>query len=78
MEQPLGDTLDRLGVTADLDDGDLIVSAVVLLAVLPAGERNAVPVIGCSEGMGQIEQAGLVRIAERITSEPPLPDEEEG
>ncbi len=30
----IGDILDQLGVTADLDDGDLVSSAVVVLAIL--------------------------------------------
>lgn len=34
-DQKVGDILDGLGVTLDLDDGDLVSSAVVVLKVVP-------------------------------------------
>ena len=67
----IGDILDQLGVTADLDDGDLVSSAVVVLAILIEGDQAPRLTIATSEGIGWIQQAGLLRLAERITSEPP-------
>ena len=72
MRVALGDTLDRLGVTADLDDTDLVCSAVVVLSVLVEGESNPRLTIATSEGIAWVEQAGLLRLAERVVSEPPV------
>lgn len=67
----LGNLLDSLGVQADLDSGDLVSSAIVVMAVLVEGESNPRLTIANSDGMSWIEQAGLLRLAERICSEPP-------
>ena len=69
--QPIGEQLDRLGVTVDLDDSDLVSSAVVVMSVLVEGDDNPRLTIASSEGLGWIQQAGLLRLAERICSEPP-------
>lgn len=68
--QPIGDLLDSLGVTADLNDGDLVASAVVVLSILSEGVATPQLCMCSSDGMGWIEQAGLLRLAERICSEP--------
>lgn len=68
---PVGSILDQLGVTIDLDEGDLVSSAVVVMSVLVPGENNARLCVALSHGMGWIEQAGMLRLAERICSEPP-------
>lgn len=73
---PIGDILDRLGVEADLEPSDLVSSAVVIMAVLVEGESNPRLTISNSHGMSWIEQAGLLRLAERICSEPPQEAEE--
>lgn len=70
-ETNLGDILDRLGVTCDLEDTDLVCSAVVVLSVLVEGESNPRLTIANSDGISWVEQAGLLRLAERITSDPP-------
>lgn len=72
---PLGSVIDQLGCVVELDDGDLVSSAVVVLAVMVDGDPNPRLAISCSEGLGWIEQAGLLRLAERICSEPPEGDE---
>jgi hypothetical protein len=58
-------------VTADLDEGDLVCSAVVVMSVLVDGSTNPRLVIANSESIGWIEQVGLLRCAEQIASEPP-------
>jgi hypothetical protein len=67
----IGDKLDSLGIEVDLDAGDLVASAVVVMSVLVEGESNPRLTIANSDGMTWIEQAGLLRLAERICSEPP-------
>lgn len=67
----IGDVLDKLNVRADLEDTDLVCSAVVVLSVLVEGESNPRLTIANSEGISWVEQCGLLRLAERITSEPP-------
>lgn len=67
-EQPLGGRLDALGVTADIPDGTLIASAVVVLrSILPDGtERLSV---AHSDGLGRIEAAGMLHIAAAMRTE---------
>lgn len=67
----IGNVLDALGVYAELDEGDLVCSAVVVLSILVPGERNPRLSIANSDGISWVEQCGLLRLAERITSEPP-------
>ena len=75
-EAPIGDVLDTLGVKAELDGSDLVSSAVVVMSVLVEGDDNPRLTIASSEGMSWIQQAGLLRLAERICSEPPRPEDE--
>jgi hypothetical protein len=74
MAQRIGDILDAMGVELELDDDDLIASTVVVAAVLVPGDDNPRLTIASTEGMSWINQAGLLRLAERITSEPPEMD----
>ena len=74
MSEPIGGILDKLGVAAEVEADDLVASAVVVMAILVPGDSNPRLVIASSEGISWIEQAGLLRLAERICSEPP--DEE--
>jgi hypothetical protein len=67
----IGGTATHLGVTADLDESDLVCSMIVVMSVLVEGESNPRLTIANSEGMTWIEQAGLLRLAERICSDPP-------
>lgn len=75
-EQAVGDVLDNLGVRVELDDTDLVSSAVVVMSVMVEGDDNPRLMIASSEGLGWIQQAGLLRLAERICSEPPRPEDE--
>lgn len=68
---PLGDILNNLGIEADLDSEDLVSTAVVVMSVLVPGDNNPRLSIAVSDGMSWVEQAGLLRLAERICSEPP-------
>lgn len=61
-EQPAGPILDGLGVTLDLDDGDLIASAVVVAKVVN-GEGEVTLLIADSEGMSWLDQRGLIAAA---------------
>lgn len=66
----IGSLLDSLGVEAELNDGDLVSSAVVVMSVLVEGDSLPRLTIANSDGMSWIEQAGLLRLAERICSDP--------
>jgi hypothetical protein len=75
----VSDLTDRLGaldLDFPLDDGDLLVSAVVVMSVLEDGDSRPRLCIATNESMSWIEQAGLLRLAERICSEPPDADDE--
>ena len=76
-QQPVGDVIDSLGVKVELNDTDLVSSAVVVMSVLVEGDDNPRLMIASSEGLGWIQQAGLLRLAERICSEPPSPEDED-
>ena len=67
----IGSTLDAMGVTARLGEGDLISSAIVVFSVLVPGEPHPRLSMATTEGLGWIEQTGMLRLAERISSEPP-------
>lgn len=67
----IGQLLDSLGVEAEIESSDLVASAVVVMSVLVDGDSNPRLTIANSDGMSWIEQAGLLRLAERICSEPP-------
>lgn len=69
--QPIGNLLDSLGVQAEINDGDLVSSAIVVMSVLVEGDQNPRLTIANSDGMSWIEQAGLMRLAERICSDTP-------
>jgi hypothetical protein len=75
-EQPIGPILDGLGVTATIEDGDLIESAVVLAKIVDADGTTTVGVY-TSDGMDWLAQLGLVTAAHQIVTETPYahPDE---
>lgn len=74
--QPIGDLLNALGVQVELGPNDLVASAVCVLAVLVEGSEAPQLTICTSEGLDWIHQSGLIRIAERMCSEPPEPEDE--
>ena len=65
--QPIGDILDARGLAIDLDPDDLLVSAVVVAAIMIPGESTPRISIGITEGLGPIEQTGLLAAAKAIT-----------
>lgn len=67
----IGTLIDSLGVEAEMDDEDLVASAVVVLSILVPDSPHPRLAIANSDGLTWIEQAGLLRLAERIASEPP-------
>lgn len=62
----VGDLLDARGLTLDLDEGDFVVSAVVIAAVMAEGESSPTLTIGSTDGMGAIELTGLISAAKAI------------
>jgi hypothetical protein len=64
-EQPIGDVLNSLGVTADIGDGELVASAVVLLRVIDDDGRERLS-LHHSEGQGWLERVGMLRTAEAV------------
>lgn len=64
-EKPIGDVLDSLGITADIEPDTLVSGAVVLLkTVLPNGH---VRLSLChSEGLSWIERAGMLHLADAM------------
>jgi len=69
--ESIGNLIDTLGVRAELNEGDLVSSAVVVMAVLVEGDNSPRLTIASSDGLSWIEQAGLLRLAERICSGSP-------
>lgn len=61
--RPIGPLLDGLGVTSQLDDDDLVESAVVLLKVIEADGEVRISV-ATTPGVSFIERIGMLRIAE--------------
>jgi hypothetical protein len=65
-ELPIGELLDTRGMRLELNDGDLLVSAVIVAAVLPANSKTPIIALGMTEDMGAIEQVGLITAASHI------------
>ncbi|MDQ0791978.1 hypothetical protein [Streptomyces sp. B1I3] len=61
-DQQIGQLLDSLGVTADLDDGDYVTDALVILKVLQPDGSIALS-IGATDTRDWINQTGLLRSA---------------
>lgn len=66
-DQPIGPILDGLGVTIDLDDGDLIESALVLAKHVDADGLVSLS-LASSDGMSWLEQLGLLAAAQQIVN----------
>lgn len=76
MAASIGDILDQLDVSADLLEGDMVVSAVVVMSVYGQGDDRPRLELANSDAMSWIEQVGLLRAAERIASDPATVDED--
>jgi hypothetical protein len=66
--KPIGQVLDSLGVGQDLDDGDLIVSALVLTKIMQA-DGSITLGIAADESCSWLEQRGLIAAASDIVSQ---------
>lgn len=64
-EQPIGDVLDALGITASIEPDDLVAGAVVLLKVIKADGATRLS-LAHSQGLGRIERIGMLRITEQL------------
>lgn len=64
-EQPVGATLDALGITATIEPGTLVSGAIILLKLLLPDGRERLTVAH-SDGLGWIERTGMLRVAETI------------
>jgi hypothetical protein len=66
-ERRIGDLIDSLGVLAEIADGDMVPSAVVLLKAVD--EKGQVGVtIASSEGLSWLDQLGLIEAAKQIAT----------
>lgn len=65
--RPIGDVLDGLGIRATLNEGELVAGAMVLLKVIDT-DGDARLSMAYSDGLGWIERAGMLRIAEGMES----------
>ncbi|MFF8784823.1 hypothetical protein [Streptomyces sp. NPDC015125] len=65
-DQKIGQAVDALGVTADLDDEDMVVDCIVLLKVLQADGSIAMS-IGTTDTTDWINQKGLLHSALELT-----------
>lgn len=66
--RPIGDVIDGLGITATVDEGELVAGAMVLLKVIDNDGDTRLSLTH-SDGLGWIERAGMLRVAERIESD---------
>lgn len=64
-EQPIGDRLNALGITASIAEDELLAGAVVILRVIPAEGGERVSISG-SDGLGWIERTGLLHAAHTL------------
>jgi hypothetical protein len=67
-EQHIGPILDGLGVTVELDEGDLIASALVIAKVVDANGDTALS-LSTSDGLSWIDKNGLLSSAQQILSQ---------
>lgn len=70
-EQPLGPVIEGLGAAIDLDDGDLVESALVISKVVRA-DGNVTVSLSNSAGMSWLEQLGLITAAGQIVNDRPF------
>ena len=67
-QQTLGPILDGLGNTLDLDESDLIVSALVIVKVVDKDGKVSLG-LSTSEGLSWIDQNGLLFSAQQIVNQ---------
>lgn len=74
--KPIGDVLDALGIHATLGGDELVAAAVVVLKVIDTDGDSRLS-MHFSEGLGWIERAGMLRIAERMEAPDRAADEDD-
>jgi hypothetical protein len=67
-EVPVGNLLDSRGLMLDIDAEDFLVSAVLIAAIMVPGDDQPRIAIGSTDGMGSIEQTGLLAAANTINA----------
>ncbi|MFD6149362.1 hypothetical protein [Streptomyces sp. NPDC060243] len=76
-DQPAGPILDGLGHTFDLDDGDFVVSALVIAKIVgPDGDVSLT--LSTSDGLSWIDQNGLLASAQQIVNSNEVQQREDG
>ncbi|QXE36199.1 hypothetical protein KQY30_20085 [Streptomyces sp. GMY02] len=63
--RPIGDVLDGLGIRATVNEGELVAGALVLLKVIDEDGDTRLS-LAHSDGLGWIERAGMLRVAETL------------
>jgi hypothetical protein len=63
--RPIGDVINGLGITARLDEGELVAGALVLMKVVDNDGDTRLS-LAYSDGMGWIERIGMLRVAESV------------
>lgn len=59
MSEPIGNLLDSLGIDLDLDDGELVAGALVLLKTVDEDGEVGLR-IRWSDGLGYLERIGML------------------
>jgi len=61
----IGDVIDSLGIEATVREGELVAAAIVLLKVIEDNGDTRLS-LTYSDGLGWIERAGMLRVAETL------------
>jgi acyl-CoA hydrolase len=75
-DQPIGPILDGLGVTIDLDDSELVESALVITKLVNADGQVLLGLYG-SDAMSWLEKLGLIQAAKQRVSDSPWSDRDD-
>jgi hypothetical protein len=67
-DQPVGPILDGLGNTLELEDGDFVVSALVIAKVVDKNGEVSLT-LSTSEGLSWIDQHGLLASAQLVANQ---------
>ncbi|MFF7191745.1 hypothetical protein ACFZAR_42890 [Streptomyces sp. NPDC008222] len=65
--KPIGDLIDSLGIGSTVSPGELVSGAIVILKVVQADGSTRLSMTS-SDGLGWIERAGMLRVAEQLES----------
>ncbi|MEV5138440.1 hypothetical protein AB0K71_05780 [Streptomyces syringium] len=73
--RPIGDLVDALGIEARVGPGELVAGALVILKVVQADGVTRLSMTH-SDGLGWIERAGMLRVAESLETASTVRDAE--